>query len=84
MHKIHRLNLMRCVHFQINFTKTHKKLVICPKNETMTLVHGKITRDNFKTLTFASLATHRFSIENFQMIKYMTESLKFLVMKLKA
>lgn len=67
---------------QINFTKTHKKVLICPENDTVTLLHGKIIRANFKTMSFASLATHRFSEENFHMLKYVTAALKCMALKL--
>lgn len=67
---------------QINFVKGHKKMLICPQNETVTLVNGKITRANFKTVSFATLAMHRCSEENIEMVKYVTAALKLLSTKL--
>lgn len=72
-----------CSILQINFAKSHKKMLICPENETITLANGKLTRNNFKTVGLATLATQRFSANNFQMLKYVTASLKLLSTKLK-
>lgn len=59
-------------------------MLICPQNETVTLVNGKITRANSKTMSFTTLATQNFSAENFQMLKYVTACLNVLAMKLAA
>lgn len=67
---------------QVNFVKSHKKMLICPKTETVTLADGKITRANFKTVSLTALAMHRCSTQNLDMLKYVTASLKFLSSKL--
>lgn len=53
-------------------------MLICPRNETVTLVSGKVTRANFKTVSFATLAMHHCSAEDLDLLKYATAALNFL------
>lgn len=65
--------------FQMNFSKTHQKLIICPHNETITFVSNKICRKNFKTVKFDTLAASGFSMKDFKMFEYVTTSIKHLI-----
>lgn len=65
--------------FQINFTKTHEKVLICPHNDTMTFVNQQIRRSNFKTVHFANFSPTGFSPQDFVLFKYVTAVLLHLV-----
>lgn len=57
-------------------------MLICPRNETVTLVSGRVTRANFKTVGFTTLAMHHCSPENLDLLKYATAGLKLLADRL--
>lgn len=66
----------------MNFSQSHKKVVICPDNGTITFVSKKICRENFKTMTFDTLAACGFSMEEFNMFKNVTATIKQLMVLL--
>lgn len=57
-------------------------MLICPKNESLTLINGKATFANFKTIKYANIAAHGYSIQSFQTLKYATACVKHLTQKL--
>lgn len=70
------------VHFQINFTQNHKKVLISPIEQKITFIRNKMTSNNFRTLTFTALAKHGFSLHSFAMFKYVTAVVQLLALRL--
>lgn len=64
---------------QINFNKTHKKVLISPEKRSITFVSDFICPANFKTVSFDFLAAHQFSTHDFAMFKYVTALLLSLI-----
>lgn len=70
------------VHFQINFTQNHKKVLISPIEQKITFIRNKMTSNNFRTLTFTALAKRGFSLHSFAMFKYVTAVVQLLALRL--
>lgn len=66
---------------QINFTKTHEKLLISQTNETITFIKTIDGVPTFTSMNFRSFAAATYSMNIFNMIKFFTSAMKYFIDK---
>lgn len=68
---------------QINFTETHDKLLVCKNPESLTFIQPSKTEPIFTSLNIRSFVDAELSDRTFEMLKFFTSVLGYLVQKWK-
>lgn len=66
---------------QINFTKSHEKLLVNIRNEAVTFITPAGNGYQFTSTDFRTIASHRMCPHKFKMILFFTSAMKYFVDK---
>lgn len=66
---------------QINFTKSHEKLLVSQLNEAITFIQPADNGSQFISTDFRTLATQKICPRKFKMILFFTGAMKYLIDK---
>lgn len=64
---------------QINFAKSHEKLLVSKDNESITFIKPAGNGSQFTSVAFRTIATQKICSRKFKMILFFTSAMKYLL-----